>query len=244
MWKPEKISSFIDLTSLNAFDSAKSIEAFIQKAIENKKKGFNVAAVCLYPNFAQLSKNALKGTGIRTAVVAGCFPSSQSFLSTRLNECEMALDAGADEIDVVLNLGAFNEDDLEQAQKEITAFKGLMPNKTLKVILETGYLETPERIKQAAQLAINGGTDFIKTSTGKEFPGATIEAVETMAHVIKMHRKKTGKTIGLKISGGIRTKAQAIDYINSTATILGKDFIQPATFRIGASSLLKHLMNE
>ena len=243
MCKSEKISSFIDLTSLNAFDSSKSNEAFIQKAIENKKKGFNVAAVCLYPNFAQLAKTALKGTGIRTAVVAGSFPSSQSFLSTRLNECEMALNAGADEIDIVLNLGAFDEGDFEQAQKEITAFKGLMPNKVLKVILETGYLKTEGRITKAAQIAIDGGADFIKTSTGKEFPGATIKAVETMAHVIKKHREQTGKTIGLKVSGGVRTKDQATQYIDAVAVILGNEFIHPATFRIGASSLLKDLMN-
>jgi deoxyribose-phosphate aldolase len=243
MWKPKQICTFIDLTSLNSFDSPSSIEAFIHDALESRNKGFDVAAVCLYPNFAQQAKGLLKETRIKTAVVAGCFPSSQSFLSTRLHECEMALNAGADEIDIVLNIGAFDDGDLEQAQKEITAIKSLLPNKVLKVILETGYLKTEDRITKAAQLAIEGGADFIKTSTGKEFPGATIKAVETMAHVIKMHREKTGKTIGLKVSGGIRHKNEAIQFIDTVKDVLGNNFISPQTFRIGASSLLKSLLS-
>src|SRR5690606_4152297 len=133
------------------------------------------AAVCLYPNFAKMAKDKLKNSGIKTAVVAGNFPSSQGFLSTKLQECEFALEAGADEVDIVLNLGEFDDGNYTQVVDEIRAFKGLMPNKTLKVILETGYLKTPERIEKASELAITGGADFIKTSTGKEFLGASLE---------------------------------------------------------------------
>lgn len=244
MWTPQQISSFVDLTSLNSFDSEKSIAEFLEQTQHYRAQGFEVAAVCFYPNFAQQSSEALKETPIKTAVVAGSFPSSQGFLSTRLNECELALEAGADEIDIVLNLGAFDSGDHERVIEEIQAFKGLMPNKILKVILETGYLDTENRIKLAAELAIQGGADFIKTSTGKEFPGASIEAVKTMAQVIKNHQEKTGQTVGLKISGGVRTKQQAEQYIELVVSILGQSFISPDTFRIGASSLMKDLTNQ
>lgn len=244
MWTPEKISSFVDLTSLNAFDSTRSIDEFLKQTHSYNEKGFKVAAVCFYPNFANQAVTSLKGSGIQTAVVAGSFPSSQGFLSSRLHECELALEAGADEIDIVLNLGAFEDEDFEQVSEEVKAFKGMMQNQKLKVILETGYLETDKRVQKAAELAIEGGADFIKTSTGKDFPGASQEAVKTMAHVIKTHQKNTGETVGLKISGGVRTKEQAASYIEVVKDILGEDFISPATFRIGASSLMKDLVNQ
>lgn len=244
MWTPEKISSFVDLTSLNAFDSTHSIGEFLKQTHSYHEKGFKVAAVCFYPNFAQQAAASLKGSGIHTAVVAGSFPSSQGFLSSRLNECELALEAGANEVDIVLNLGAFEDGDFKQVSEEVKAFKGMMQNQKLKVILETGYLETDKRIQKAAELAIEGGADFIKTSTGKDFPGASHEAVKTMAQVIKTHQKNTDKTVGLKISGGVRTKDQAISYIEIVENILGKDFITPTTFRIGASSLMKDLVSQ
>tara|TARA_B100000508_G_scaffold140085_1_gene139952 strand:+ start:43911 stop:44645 length:735 start_codon:yes stop_codon:yes gene_type:complete len=243
MWTPEQISSFVDLTSLNSFDSVKSIESFLAQTRSYQDKGFKVAAVCFYPNFAQQAVSALKGTGIKTAVVAGSFPSSQSFLATRLNECELALEAGVDEIDIVLNLGAFADGNTEQVVEEVRAFKGLMPNKTLKVILETGYLETADNIALASKLAIEGGADFIKTSTGKDFPGASLEAAQVMSQQIKKHHDSTGKLVGLKISGGVRTKEQAEEYIKVVQEILGESFIHPDTFRIGASSLMKNLVN-
>lgn len=242
MWTPKQISSFIDLTSLNAFDSSDLIASFLEETIAYEKQGFQVVAVCFYPNFARQSSEFLKNTEIKTAVVSGSFPSSQSFLSIRLNECEMALEAGADEIDIVLNLGAFDAGNHEQVVEEIKAFKGLMPEKSLKVILETGYLQTKERIQKAAQLAIQGGADFIKTSTGKDFPGATLEAAEVMAQVIKQHQNTTGKRIGLKISGGVRTKEDAEAYLKLVRDILGESYLRPDHFRIGASSLMKNLI--
>lgn len=241
MLTSKEISNLVDLTSLNAFDSEKSIDEFLKQTHQYKEDGYEVAAVCFYPNFAKQAVNTLKGTGINIAVVAGSFPSSQSFLSTRLNECEMALEAGADEIDIVLNLGAYEQGDHDRVVEEIKAFKGLLSEKKLKVILETGYLETQSKIAQACDLAFEGGADFIKTSTGKEFPGASLKAVEIMADKIKEHKTNTGNLIGLKVSGGIRTKDQALEYIKLVQEILGASYIHQDTFRIGASSLMKSL---
>lgn len=241
MWTKKEVCSFVDLTSLNPYDSVKQIEGFLNKAIEYKAKGFPVAAVCLYPNFASLAVDKLKESNINVAVVAGNFPNSQGFLSTKLNECDLALKSGVDEVDIVLNLGQFEDRNYEVVVAEIKAFKGLMPNKCLKVILETGYLRTPKRIKLASELAIEGGADFIKTSTGKEFPGATIEAAETMAKVIA--NQKSDKKTGLKISGGVRTYEDALEYLEMIEKHLGREFINPNQLRIGASSLVTNLMN-
>ena len=241
MLTPEEISNLVDLTSLNAFDSTESIDNFLKQTHEYSREGFKVAAVCFYPNFAGQAVEALKGSGIKTAVVAGSFPSSQSFLSTRLNECEMALEAGAEEIDIVLNLGAFDQGDYDQVTDEIRAFKGLMPENDLKVILETGYLSSEKRIAKASELALKGGANFIKTSTGKEFPGADLKAARIMAQMIQEHETLTGRKAGLKISGGVRTKEQALEYISVVKEVLGDAYIHADHFRIGASSLLKNL---
>ena len=238
----KEICSFVDFTSLNSYDSLNSVKAFLSEALDFEKKGFSVAAVCLFPNFSALAVNELKDSSIKTAVVAGNFPNSQGFLSTKLNECELALAAGVDEIDIVLNLGEFDVGDHDHVVEEIKAFKGLMPKKTLKVILETGYLKTPERIRLASELAIQGGADFIKTSTGKEFPGATLEAVEIMAQVIS--ENKSTRKIGLKISGGIRTYEDALEYFEVVEKYLGEEFMTSDFLRIGASSLVRNLMNE
>ncbi|MBW7867441.1 MAG: deoxyribose-phosphate aldolase [Brumimicrobium sp.] len=240
MWTKREICSFIDLTSLNSYDSPTSIRAFIQQAIDYDKQGFSVAAVCVFPNFAPLVIDLLQESSIKVAVVAGNFPNSQGFLTTKIHECGLVLDAGVDEVDIVLNLGAFDEGDYEQVVSEVRAFKGIMPNQTLKVILETGYLKTPERIQKACELAIAGGADFLKTSTGKEYPGACIEAAEVMAKAISGSAKK----VGLKISGGVKTYEDAVKYCEAVEKHLGKNFMTPKTFRIGASSLIKDLMRE
>jgi deoxyribose-phosphate aldolase len=242
MWTKNEVCSLVDLTSLNSNDSVKSIDKFLNQAMNFENKGFSVAAVCFYPNFSAQAVKALKDSSIKIAVVAGNFPNSQGFLSTKLNECELALEAGADEIDIVLNLGAFEDGDHEHVVNEVKAFKGLMRNKCLKVILETGCLKTPERIQLASELAIKGGADFIKTSTGKEFPGASIEAVEIMAKVIA--GSKSTQKVGLKISGGVRTYEDALAYLEVVEKHLGKSFITPNKLRIGASSLVTNLMND
>lgn len=241
-WTKKEICSFVDLTSLNSFDSVKSVKSFLADALDFEKKGFPVAAVCLFPNFSAIAVKELRSSSIKTAVVAGNFPNSQGFLSTKLNECELALEAGADEIDIVINLGEFDSGNHKHVVDEIKAFKGLVSKKTLKVILETGYLKTPERIRLASELAIEGGADFIKTSTGKEFPGATIEAVEIMAEVIADN--SSDRKVGLKISGGVRSYEDALAYFTVVEKHLGKDCMTPNYLRIGASSLVRNLMND
>lgn len=240
MWTKSEVCSFVDLTSLNSFDSNPSVKRFLNDALAFKDKGYAVAAVCLYPNFAPLAKEILQGSSIKLAVVAGNFPSSQSFLSIKLDECRKALEYGVDEIDVVLNIGMFEEGNYDAVQLEIEEIKKIMPNKKLKVILETGYLKTPERIRLASTIAINGGADFIKTSTGKEFPGADIEAVSIMASTIK-ELDKVG-VVGVKVSGGVRLYEDAIEYLKVIQKSFGDSQMNPDFVRIGASSLVKNMV--
>ena len=242
MWSNKEICTFVDLTSLNAFDSKKSIDEFLHDALNYQQQGFSVAAVCLFPNFSAQAVEKLKHSSIKTAVVAGNFPNSQGFLATRLKECEYVLENGVDEVDIVLNLGAFEDQDYQLVVSEIKAFKGLMPNKTLKVILETGYLKSKKRIQKASELAIEGGADFIKTSTGKGFEGATLEAVDAMAETIASH--KSTREVGLKISGGVRSSSDAVRFFEVIEKHLGQSYLTPDRIRIGASSLVSNLINE
>jgi len=244
MWNPKEICRFVDLTSLNTSDSNKSIDQFLNQALDYDKKGFTVAAVCLFPNFGRKAVEKLEASNIKTAVVAGSFPSSQSFLSVRLHECELALEAGVDEVDIVLNIGELLDKNYSHVSDEIRAFKNLMGDKKLKVILETGLLKKTSLIKKAAELAIIGGADFIKTSTGKGFPGADLDAVTEMANVIASHYKESHKKVGLKISGGVKTYSDAIRYFEKVESILGEKFMTPNLLRIGASSLVQNLMDE
>jgi len=244
MWNPKEICGYVDLTSLNTADSQLSIDQFLAQAIEYDKKGFTVAAVCLFPNFGRKAVEKLDTTSIKTAVVAGSFPNSQSFLSVRLHECELAIESGVDDIDIVLNIGELLDKNYSHVSDEVRAFKNLMGNKKLKVILETGLLKDASVIKKAAELAIDGGADFIKTSTGKDFPGANMDAVVAMAEVIATHYKNSNRYVGLKISGGVKTYSDAVRYFDNVESILGKDFMKPNLLRIGASSLVKNLMDE
>lgn len=244
MWNPKEICRFVDLTSLNTYDSKESVDQFLNQALEYDTKGFSVAAVCLFPNFGKRAAEKLKNSSIKTAVVAGNFPNSQSFLSVRLHECELALECGIDEIDIVLNIGALMEKDYEHVSNEVRAFKNLMGDKKLKVILETGLLKETSLIKKASKLAIEGGADFIKTSTGKDFPGANMEAVVAMSEVLADQNKTNDKKVGLKISGGVKTYSDAVRYFEKVESILGKSFMTPDLLRVGASSLVKKLMDE
>lgn len=244
MWNPKEICGFVDLTTLNTADSHKSVDEFLNQALEFDKEGFSVAAVCLFPNFGRKAVERLENSDIKIAVVAGNFPNSQSFLSVRLHECEMALESGVDEIDIVLNIGELLDKNYTQVSDEVRAFKNLMGDKKLKVILETGLLKDTSLIKKASELAIEGGADFIKTSTGKDFPGADMASVVAMAEVIASHYEATNKKVGLKISGGVKTYSDAVRYFEKVQSILGKEFMKPELLRIGASSLVQNLMNE
>jgi deoxyribose-phosphate aldolase len=233
---------FIDLTSLNNDDHYEQIKIFCNNAAALYKKGYQVAAVCVFPNFTELVKETVQHTTIKTAVVGAFFPNSQSFIHLKIEECKTAVTKGADEVDIVINLGALKMGDHQTVSEEIRLIKKAIAPAQLKVILETGQL-SPEEIKTACMLSIAGGADFLKTSTGKISKGANPEAVEIMANTIKAHYTKTGDYIGLKVSGGVRTKADAMAYYSLVESILGNDFMTPTYFRIGASSLINDLLN-
>ena len=232
----KEVYELLDVTSLSVTDTTTTITSLIKEINALIHIGFTPAAICVYPNFGHLVKHQLHES-VKTAVVAGGFPASQSFLDVKLLECKKAIESRADEIDIVMNIGAFLENDFSTVQHEIKQIKLLCTNTTLKVILETGVLSL-NQITKAAKLAIDAGADFIKTSTGKVPIGATIEAVKSMCHAIQSSPRK----VGLKISGGVKTYDDALTYIEIVSEILGSEYIHPNTFRIGASSLTKDLV--
>ena len=237
--------SCIDLTSLNTDDSIESIWKFVEKV--NDFEGLrpdvdNVAAVCVYPNFVSAVKEALTAD-VRIVSVAGGFPSSQTFPEIKVAEVSLAVADGADEIDIVMNVGAFFDDDLETFCNEILELKDACRESTLKVILETGLLKTAFNIKKAAILSIYSGADFIKTSTGKIYPGASFEAVYVMCETIREYYELHNKKIGIKISGGIRTAEDAVKYYTVVKEVLGEEWLTPEYFRLGASSLTNSLLS-
>jgi len=239
--------SLIDLTTLNSTDTPSKVAGMIDKV-----NGFNniypsypsVAAVCVYPNFAGQVRSQLKVDGVRIAVVAGVFPSSQSFPEIKIAECRMAVEKGADEVDIVLALSKFLDNDKRGAYEEIKSIKDAIGEKHLKVILETGALKEQELIAEASSLAIEAGADFIKTSTGKMEPAATPEAAYIMCSKIKEHFQKTGRRVGFKPAGGISTPGEAVLYYAIVEDVLGKDWLNPHLFRIGASRLANNLLTE
>lgn len=239
--------SLIDLTTLNSTDTPSKVAGMIDKV-----NGFHkvypsypsVAAVCVYPNFAGQVRSQLKVDGVKIAVVAGVFPSSQSFPEVKIAECKMAVEKGADEVDIVLALSKFLDNDKDGAFEEIKSIKEAIGDKHLKVILETGALKEHNLIAEASSLAIEAGADFIKTSTGKMEPAATPEAAYIMCGQIKEHFKKTGKRVGFKPAGGISTPGEAALYYAIVEDILGKDWLNPQLFRIGASRLANNLLTE
>jgi deoxyribose-phosphate aldolase len=233
-----QILGFLDLTTLEGTDNVASVNALCDKALGFSAKGLTLpAAVCVYPPFAKLVSQRLKGSGISTASVAGAFPSGQLPIHLKVAEVEFAVAGGADEIDMVISRGAFLAKDYETVRDEVTAIKKACGNTHLKVILETGELASHENIRHAAELAIEGGADFIKTSTGKVQPAATPEALAVMLEVIAEHFKATGKKIGIKPAGGISTPDQALVYYALVHNKLGEEWLKKDLFRIGASRL-------
>ena len=228
----------LDLTTLEGSDTEERVKSLCLQARSYSKYGFsNVAAVCVYPVFASIVKNELIGSDIKTACVAGAFPSGQSFLDLRLQEVRRAVDNGADEIDMVISRGRFMQGDFNYVFDEIALHKEASGKAHLKVILETGELHDLGNIYYASQLAIAAGADFIKTSTGKITPAATEEAFYVMLLAIKNHFEKTGKKIGIKPAGGISEPESAIRYFHILYQTLGHDWTDKALFRIGASRL-------
>jgi deoxyribose-phosphate aldolase len=237
--------SCIDLTSLNTEDGKESIWKFVEAVNDfdgSKSDIDNVAAICVYPNFVQTVKDALTAD-VRIAAVAAGFPSSQTFTEVKIAEVSLAVADGADEIDIVLNVGDFLEGNYEDLSVEIEEIKDACRDAKLKVILETGLLKTAENIKKASILSMYSGADFLKTSTGKVYPGASPEAAYVICQTIKEYYRLHDKKIGVKVSGGIRTVEDALKYYAIVGEILGREWFTPELFRIGASSLSQNILN-
>jgi deoxyribose-phosphate aldolase len=236
--------SCIDLTSLNTEDNKDSIWQFVEAVndFEGSRPDFNnVAAICVYPNFVQTVKDTLTAN-VRIASVAAGFPSSQTFTEIKIAEVSMAVTDGADEIDIVLNVGEFLAGNYEDLSVEMEEIKAACRDAHLKVILETGLLKTAENIKKASVLAMYSGADFLKTSTGKVYPGASPEAVYVICQTIREYNRLHNQKIGVKVSGGIRTVEDALKYYTLVKETLGKEWLTPELFRIGASSLSQNIL--
>ncbi|PKP22949.1 MAG: deoxyribose-phosphate aldolase [Bacteroidetes bacterium HGW-Bacteroidetes-21] len=242
----KKIISFMDLTTLNTQDNGTIVKNMIEKV--NKFQSLypgmpQVAAVCVYPNFVKDVKDTLTDKNVRIACVTGGFPSSQTFLSVKLVETNLAVEKGADEVDMVLSVGTFNEKDYTLCADEITLIKTAAGKAHLKVILESGILSSLNDVRIASILAMEAGADFIKTSTGKVEPAATPEAVFVMCDAIKDYYNKTGRKVGLKPAGGIATTPIAMEYAAIVKYVLGEEWLTPELFRLGASRLANHVLN-
>lgn len=239
----KRIYSCIDLTSLNTTDMREEIWNFTETIndFEGSSDVDNVAAICVFPNFVETVKEALTAN-VNIAAVAGGFPSSQTFTEVKIAETGLAVASGADEIDIVLNLGYFLEENYEDVCEEIDEIKNACREAKLKVILETGALKSAKNIMKASILALYSGADFIKTSTGKVYEGATLEAAYVMCTAIKEYNQKTGNKAGFKASGGISTTEDAVKYYTIVKEVLGDEYLNKEYFRIGASKLANNLL--
>ena len=237
--------SMIDLTTLEGKDSEGKVKQLCYKAshLHYKHPGLpNVAAICVYPTMVPIAKKALEGTGINLASVATAFPSGMAGINAKLDEVKSVVDAGADEVDMVISRGRFLNGDYDYVSDEISQVKDACGKAHLKVILETGELVTLDNVQLASDIAMEAGADFIKTSTGKVSPAATPPVVLTMLEAIRDFQIKTGKKIGMKPAGGIGTAKQAIQYLVMIKETLGDDWLSPNLFRFGASSLANDIL--
>ena len=243
----KQLFNCIDLTTLKCTDSEESVMRFTEKVNELDDKYpdiKNVAAICVYPNFAKIVNDTLLVENVEIACVAGGFPSSQTFQEIKIAETAMAIHEGATEIDIVLSVGKFLSGDYEGVCDEIQEIKSVCGDKHLKVILETGALKSAENIKKASILSIYSGADFIKTSTGKESPAATPEAAYVMCQTIKEYYQKTGRKIGFKPAGGINSVNDALVYYTIVKEVLGEEWLTNELFRIGTSRLANLCLSE
>ena len=237
--------SMIDLTTLEGKDSEGKVKQLCYKAshLHYKHPGLPyVAAICVYPTMVPIAKKELEGTGINVASVATAFPSGMADINAKLDEVKFVVDAGADEVDMVISRGRFLNGDYDYVSDEISQVKDACGKAHLKVILETGELVTLDNVQLASDIAMEAGADFIKTSTGKVSPAATPPVVLTMLEAIRDFQIKTGKKIGMKPAGGISTAKQAIQYLVMIKETLGDDWLSPNLFRFGASSLANDIL--
>ena len=243
----KQILNCIDLTTLKCTDTEESVLKFTEK-VNDLTDSYpdipTIAAVCVYPNMAEIVSDTLEADGVNIACVSGGFPSSQTFMEVKVAETAMALHCGADEIDIVMPVGKFLSGDYEGVCDEISELKDICGDKKLKVILETGVLMTAENIKKAALICMYSGADFIKTSTGKEAISATPDAALVMCEAIREYYKETGRKVGFKAAGGINTVKKALAYYTIVKEVLGNEWLNNEWFRIGASSLANPLFTE
>jgi len=245
LWALDLAIRMVDLTTLEGKDTPGKIRALCAKAVHPKPGDPSipsVAAVCVYPTLVAEAKDALRGTGVKVASVATGFPSGQTFTALKVEETKMAVVAGADEIDMVIDRGAFLRGDVRTVFDEIVAVKEACGSAHLKVILETGELGTYDNVRRASILAMAAGADFIKTSTGKISPAATLPVTLVMLEAIRDFERATGRAVGMKPAGGIRTAKEAIAYLVVLYETLGPRWMTPERFRFGASSLLNDLL--
>ena len=243
----KEIFHCIDLTTLKCTDSEESVMKFTEKVNEFVDKYpdlENVAAICVYPNMAEIVSDSLEADNVKIACVSGGFPSSQTFMEVKVAETAMAIHAGAEEIDIVMPVGKFLCGDYEGMCDEIGELKDVCGEKTLKVILETGSLRSASNIKKAAILAMYAGADFIKTSTGKEAISATPEAALVMCEAIKEYYKETSRKVGFKAAGGIDSVKKALAYYTIVKETLGEEWLNNGLFRIGTSRLTNLLLSD
>lgn len=237
----------IDLTTLNTTDSDESVMKFTEKVnqFDDQYPDLqSVAAICVYPNFAQVVRDTLEVENVKIACVSAGFPSSQTFIEVKIAETAMAIMDGADEIDIVISVGKFLSEDYESVCEEIQEIKDTCKDKHLKVILETGALGSASNIKKASILSMYSGADFIKTSTGKQQPAATPEAAYVMCEAIKEYYDLTGNKIGFKPAGGINTVNDALIYYTIVKEILGEEWLTNELFRLGTSRLANLLLSD
>jgi len=239
--------STIDLTTLSCNDSVTSVTEFARKAVafyEQYPHIPNVASICIYPAFVETVGVAVDGTPMRITSVAGGFPAAQTFLEVKALEVAMAVENGADEVDIVLNVGRMLTGEYNEAANEVEVIRSEMDRDVvLKVIIESGALKTPELIRKASVLSMLAGADFIKTSTGKIDVAATPEAAVVMCEAIRDFYNKTGRKVGFKAAGGVRTAEDAALYYTIVEEILGKEWLTTELFRIGASSAANNLLS-
>jgi deoxyribose-phosphate aldolase len=241
------IFSLVDLTTLNTDDTASRVKLMCEKMNEfpDQFPGYPlVGAICVYPVLVPVVHKNLIEKQVNIASVAAGFPSSQTFPEVKEIESRMAVEAGANEIDIVISAGKFLNNEFDYVSAEIRQIKKVIGDAKLKVILETGLLPDPSAIYRASMISMESGADFIKTSTGKIQPAATPEAVLVMCHAIKDFREKTGKKVGIKPAGGISTTEHVLEYASIVKGVLGDEWLDQALFRIGASRLANNLLSE
>ncbi|MGW4475979.1 deoxyribose-phosphate aldolase [Nonomuraea sp. NPDC004354] len=234
--------SMVDLTTLEGADTAGKVRAMCTKAMYPGAGAPQVAAVCVYPDLVPVAVEALRGSGVKVASVATAFPSGRSSLEVKVSDTALAVAAGADEIDMVIDRGAFLSGGYLKVFEEIVAVKAACGEAHLKVILETGELATYDNVRRASWLAMIAGADFIKTSTGKVAPAATLPVTLVMLEAVRDFRDRTGRQVGVKPAGGIRTTKDAIKNLVLVNETAGDDWLAPDWFRLGASSLLNDLL--